>query len=81
MIIITAKKPKSHKNEKDIDKKEKFIVERPVKFGGSIGFNTYKEVEDAFVEKKLHPLDLKIALAKEINRLLSVFDKNRDKSN
>ena len=61
------------------DRKEKFIIERPKKFGGNIEFSSYKEVESAFMKKKLHPLDLKNALAKEISVLLDVFSKNREK--
>ncbi len=31
---------------------------------------TYQEIEDDFVSKKVHPLDLKMGLAKEIDILL-----------
>ncbi|MBI2102823.1 tyrosine--tRNA ligase [Candidatus Woesearchaeota archaeon] len=61
------------------DRKENFTIERPVKFGGNVSFSTYEEIEEAFVQKKLHPLDLKMALAKEVNNLLSVFQKNKEK--
>lgn len=61
------------------DKKEKFIIERPEKFGGNLEFNSYEEVEKTYVSKKLHPLDLKNAVAKEISVLLSVFDSSREK--
>ena len=53
------------------DRKEKFVVDRPAKFGGKVEFSDYSEIEKAFVEKKLHPLDLKQAVAQEINALLS----------
>ncbi|MBU0457268.1 MAG: tyrosine--tRNA ligase [Nanoarchaeota archaeon] len=61
------------------DKREKFIIERPEKFGGNIEFNSYGEVETAFVNKELHPLDLKNRLANEINILLEPFQKNKGK--
>tara|TARA_Y100000310_G_scaffold331882_1_gene406330 strand:+ start:1502 stop:2521 length:1020 start_codon:yes stop_codon:yes gene_type:complete len=61
------------------DKGEKFVIERPEKFGGNVEFSTYDEIEKAFAAKKLHPLDLKNGLATEINKLLSVFDKHREK--
>lgn len=61
------------------DRGEKLIIERPEKFGGNIKFSTYSEIEAAFMDNKLHPLDLKNALAKEINNLLSTFQKNKDK--
>lgn len=61
------------------DKKEKFIVKRDKKYGGNLEFKDYGEIEKMFKEKKLHPLDLKIALADEINKLLFVFRKNKAK--
>ena len=60
------------------DAREKFIVERPQKFGGNLEFSDYEELEKIFVEKKLHPLDLKKAVAKEINKLLKPFQKNKE---
>ena len=60
------------------DKGKKFIIERPEKFGGNLEFSSYQEVEDTFVKKDLHPLDLKNALAKQVNLLLSAFDEHRN---
>lgn len=57
------------------DKKEKFVVERPQKFGEKLEFKNYEELEKAFAEKKLHPLDLKKAVAGEINSLLRPLQK------
>ena len=57
------------------DKKESFTIERPAKFGGNVSFKTYEEIEKAFVDKKVHPLDLKTAVAKEINLLLAPIRK------
>lgn len=54
------------------DKKQNLIVKRPEKFGGNLEYNSYDEIESAFVKKELHPLDLKNALAGEINNLLKV---------
>lgn len=42
---------------------DNFVVKRPEKFGGNLEFNSYEELEKAFVAKKLHPLDLKNSLA------------------
>lgn len=61
------------------EKGEKFVVERPEKFGGNVEFSSYKEIEKAFISKKLHPLDLKNGLAAEINKLLEPFRKNKAK--
>ncbi len=52
------------------DNNEKFTIVRPEKFGGNKIYSNYEEVEKDFVEKKLHPMDLKSAVAKEINSLL-----------
>lgn len=40
---------------------KKFDVKRPEKFGGNVSFASYEELEKAFAEKKLHPMDLKNA--------------------
>ena len=50
-------------------KGEPFLVERPERFGGNLEFLTYNELEQAFVNG-LHPLDLKNATAKYVNRVL-----------
>ncbi|MBI4983519.1 tyrosine--tRNA ligase [Candidatus Woesearchaeota archaeon] len=62
-----------------LDRKEKFLVERPIKYGGAILFTSYAEVEEAFVKKELHPFDLKIAMARAVNVLLTPFRKNKEK--
>ncbi len=54
---------------------EKFEVHRPEKFGGDVTFNTYDELENAFVNKKLHPVDLKNTLAEY---LIKLFKPSRD---
>lgn len=59
------------------DKKEKFVVERQDKFGGNLEYENYASLEKDFIAKKLHPLDLKNAVAKEINLLLENFRKDK----
>jgi len=59
------------------DKKEKFTIERPEKFGGNLEYLNYEEIEKDFVAKKLHPLDLKNAVAKEISVLLKPIQKKK----
>ncbi|MCK5149750.1 tyrosine--tRNA ligase [Candidatus Pacearchaeota archaeon] len=59
------------------DKKEKFVIERSEKYGGNLEYKDYEEIEKDFVGKKLHPLDLKNATAKEINILLESFRKDK----
>lgn len=50
---------------------DEFIIERPDKFGGNMSFSTYEELERAFIDKTLFPLDLKMSVAKKINALLA----------
>jgi tyrosyl-tRNA synthetase len=52
------------------DRKEKFVIERPTKFGGNVSYADYKSLHKDFIGSKLHPMDLKKALAREINVLL-----------
>ena len=59
------------------DKKEKFIVERDEQYGGNLEYDDYRKIEKDFVAKKLHPLDLKNAVAKEINNLLKLIQRDR----
>lgn len=57
------------------DKKEKFVVKRDKKYGGDLEFKDYKEIEEKFLKKEIHPFDLKNALAFEINKLLEPIRK------
>ena len=52
------------------EKVDKLLIERPNKWGGNLEFNNYQDLEKAFVKGELHPADLKIAVAREINKLL-----------
>ena len=52
------------------DKNEEFVIKRPDKFGGNVSYKDYDVLESDFINKKLHPMDLKSALADEINKLL-----------
>ncbi len=59
------------------DKKEKFVIDRPEKFGGKAVYSDYEKLEKDFISKKIHPLDLKNAVSREINILLKNFRENR----
>jgi tyrosyl-tRNA synthetase len=59
------------------DKKEKYKIRRPEKFGGDLIYSSYEEIEKDFIEKKLHPLDLKNSIAEEINKFLKNFRTNK----
>ncbi|MEO6077598.1 MAG: tyrosine--tRNA ligase [Candidatus Andersenbacteria bacterium] len=53
------------------DKEHKFVIERDEKFGGTVSFNSYEELEKAFASGDVHPMDLKSAVTKEIIALLA----------
>lgn len=53
-----------------------FVVERPEKWGGALRFKTYVELEKAFVEKQLHPMDLKNTVVILIDKLLQPVRKH-----
>lgn len=48
-----------------------FLVERPDKFGGNKEYKTYAELEKDFVDKALHPQDVKKALIGELAEILA----------
>lgn len=62
--------------------KKAFKIERPAKFGGSIEFQNYEELEKVYAQGKLHPQDLKNAVAEELNKILepirNYFEKDRE---
>ncbi len=45
-------------------------IKRPEKFGGDIAVNSYEELEELFINKKLHPMDLKNTVAEELIKIL-----------
>ncbi|RLF91812.1 tyrosine--tRNA ligase [Thermococci archaeon] len=47
-----------------------FTVHRPAKFGGDVTYTTFEELKRDFAEGKLHPLDLKNAVAEYLIDLL-----------
>jgi len=55
-------------------------IKRPEKFGGDVSFASYADLERAYSEGKIHPMDLKAATAEHISRLLEPvrthFEKN-----
>jgi tyrosyl-tRNA synthetase len=49
---------------------DEFIVKRDKKFGGDLIYKSYAGIENDFRNNKLHPLDLKKAVSKEINDII-----------
>ena len=52
------------------DGKDSLEITRPDKFGGDLVFHSQNELEEAFREGNLHPLDLKKGLAEKVIELL-----------
>ena len=48
-----------------------FTIERPSKFGGDTLFSTYEELESEYKNGKIHPLDLKLSVGRELNDIIS----------
>ena len=55
---------------------EEFVIERPIKYGGSVTYSNYKDIEHDFVTRKLHPMDLKNATATYINKIIEPIQKH-----
>lgn len=53
------------------EKDSHFLIERSAQYGGDIEFFSYQELEDAFLDKEIHPLDLKNGIANKIIDILS----------
>jgi len=52
------------------------VIERPQKYGGSVSYATFKELERDYVDKKIHAMDLKSATAKYLNQIIEPVRKH-----
>lgn len=62
------------------EKQKSLELERPAKFGGNLSVNSYPELEKLFSEGKIHPLDLKKAVAKSLSNILEPTRKHFEKN-
>ncbi len=62
------------------EKQKSLEIERPAKFGGNVSFRSYAELERAFANGKLHPQDLKNAVANAIDSYLEPVRKHFEKN-
>ncbi len=62
--------------------KGKLDIKRPEKFGGDITFDSFSELSKVYTDKKVHPLDLKNAVAYALvdifKKAREYFEKNKD---
>jgi len=49
---------------------DKIIISRPQKFGGDVILKSYQELEKKFINKEIHPADLKTSLASYLDQLI-----------
>jgi tyrosyl-tRNA synthetase len=49
---------------------DEITIERPAKFGGNVTYTSYQDLERDFVQRKLHPSDLKTTVAKNISDII-----------
>jgi tyrosyl-tRNA synthetase len=56
-----------------------FEIERPPKFGGNVSFEKYEDLEETYVAGKLHPMDLKAAVSRELIKIITPIRKNFEK--
>lgn len=47
-----------------------FEVERSTKFGGNIVFESYENFEKSYLSGDIHPQDLKMSIAREVNKII-----------
>ncbi len=62
------------------DRSEKLSIERPEEYGGNVEYDSYATLEKDFKEKKLSSIDLKQAIAREINVLIDPIRKEFKKN-
>lgn len=55
---------------------KKLIIQRDEKFGGTIQYASYEDLEKDYSQGKLHPLDLKQTTAKSLEQIIAPIRKN-----
>jgi len=53
-----------------------FKIKRPENFGGDIEFTDYEVLEKAYIAGKLHPMDMKNAIAEELEKIIAPIRKS-----
>ena len=63
------------------EKFDNILIKRPDKFGGDLKISNYDELERLFIEKKIHPLDLKKAIADYVDMLIAPVRRHFETNN
>jgi tyrosyl-tRNA synthetase len=59
---------------------EVFEIEREKKYGGTVQFESYEELENEYKKGEIHPLDLKMSVAREIDRVIKPIREHFEKN-
>ena len=46
------------------------LLDRPSKYGGSVSYDSYSQMEADYLQKKIHPADLKALVSKELDEII-----------
>ena len=61
------------------EKEKEFNIERPKKFGGNLKFFNYNDLQSTYEKGEIHPMDVKSAVAKQINLFIEPVRKHFEK--
>ena len=50
---------------------KEFVLERPQKYGGNMSYFSYNEVKNDYEQDKIHPMDLKAATSRYLDKIIS----------
>lgn len=50
---------------------DELVLERPQKYGGNISYFSYNELKNDYEQDKIHPMDLKAATARYLDKIIS----------
>jgi tyrosyl-tRNA synthetase len=50
---------------------DEFVLERPQKYGGNISYFSYDEIKNDYEQDKIHPVDLKAATSRYLDKIIS----------
>ena len=59
---------------------DNIVIERPEKFGGNLEFNSYSDLEEAYISGSLHPLDLKNGTAAALFQIVKPMQDSCEES-
>lgn len=55
---------------------KEFKIKRPSKYGGDVAFKSYGELVASYADGGIHPMDLKSAVAEELEKIIAPIRKN-----